>query len=220
MSPFVRHYISQPVLRALVKTQFNFDIDLDRVRDDFSKATGKINALVRDALNTREQQLIPDVESHRNPGPQVPQKPGEKKKGRGPLTDEEIEDAIGPLFDYFNVTFAVLSATLSPDGSSSFLSWLLTETSLTDILSRDAAWELVSSRLWKDILTTIEGLIVPPLSHKPTEMKLLSEKEIEIVFKWLRVSSFLVFSPRSKADSLFKHSSWLISSILEARDYP
>ena len=53
-----------------------------------------------------------------------------------------------------------------------------------------AAWDLVVARLWKDILSTIEALIVPPLSERQTEMKPLSEKELDIVFKWLGVRSF------------------------------
>ncbi len=44
-------------------------------------------------------------------------------------------------------------------------------------------------RLWKEILTTIEGLLVPPLSDRPTEMRPLSEKELDVVYKWLGVSS-------------------------------
>lgn len=43
-------------------------------------------------------------------------------------------------------------------------------------------------RLWKEILTTIEGLLVPPLSDRPTEMRPLSEKELDVVYKWLGVS--------------------------------
>lgn len=50
------------------------------------------------------------------------------------------------------------------------------------------------SRLWKDILSTIEALIVPPLSDTPTEMKPLSDKEVDIVFKWLGVSGTLTIS--------------------------
>lgn len=42
-------------------------------------------------------------------------------------------------------------------------------------------------RLWKEILTTIEGLLVPPLSDRPTEMRPLSEKELDVVYKWLGV---------------------------------
>ncbi|KAI5481227.1 C2 domain protein [Pseudohyphozyma bogoriensis] len=162
MSPFVRNYISQHTLKGLVKKSYNFDIDLDRVRGDLTKATGKINALVREALTVnQDRELIPDVHDYRNRV--EAQKVGEKRKVRVPLTDAEIEDAIGPLFDYFNDTFRVLATTLSTE-----------------------AWELVSSRLWKDILTTIESLIVPPLSDQPTEMRPLAEKELDVVFKWLQ----------------------------------
>lgn len=44
-------------------------------------------------------------------------------------------------------------------------------------------------RLWKDILATIESMVVPPLSDQPTEMKPLNEREIDTVYKWLKVSS-------------------------------
>ncbi|KAK4701807.1 hypothetical protein P7C70_g4424, partial [Phenoliferia sp. Uapishka_3] len=168
MSPFIRHYLSQSTLKTLLKTQFNFeipDIDLSRVSGNITKATGKMTALVRGALTTDDSQLlIPSVEEYRSPPSQAsarPVEPQQKKKGRGPLTDNEIEDAIGPLLDYFNDTFRVLNETLSAE-----------------------AWELVSTRLWKEILSTIEALVLPPLSDQPTEMKPLSEKELDIVYKW------------------------------------
>lgn len=120
MSPFVRHYLSQSTLRALLKTSYNFDIDLDRVRGDFNKVSGKLNAYVRDALSNTNPNtpLIPPVEDY-SPHPQQSAPKGEKKKGRGPLTDQEIEDAIGDLFDYFNETFGTLKENLSQEGKHS-----------------------------------------------------------------------------------------------------
>lgn len=56
-----------------------------------------------------------------------------------------------------------------------------------DAFLKRAAWELVSTRLWKEILSTIEGLILPPLSDQPTEMRPLTEKEMDIVYKWRQV---------------------------------
>ena len=44
----------------------------------------------------------------------------QKKKGKGPLTDLEIENAIGDLLDYFEVTFATLKESLTPDGAPRF----------------------------------------------------------------------------------------------------
>ena len=43
------------------------------------------------------------------------------------------------------------------------------------------------TRVWKEILLVVEGLLIPPLSDKPSEMKPLSDKEVDIVFKWLKV---------------------------------
>jgi hypothetical protein len=193
MSPFVRHYISQTTLKALVKTSYNFDIDLDKVRGDLGQIGGKLNAYVRDAISGPSH-VIPPVEGYGQPPP-LPDK-AEKKKGRGPLTDLEIEDAIGDLFDYFNVTFGTLKENLSQNGE---LAWCFSGFSRANLLMFCCfvpAWDLVIARLWKDILTTIEGLIVPPLSDRPTEVKLLSEKEVDIVFKWLgvrRLSSLVLF---------------------------
>ena len=43
------------------------------------------------------------------------------------------------------------------------------------------------ARVWKEILSVIEGLLVPPLSELPSDMRPLSDKEVDIVFKWLKV---------------------------------
>jgi hypothetical protein len=43
--------------------------------------------------------------------------------------------------------------------------------------------EIVITRVWKEILTTIEGLLIPPLSETPSDMKPLTDKEVDIVFK-------------------------------------
>ena len=118
MSPFVRHYISHTTLKALVKTSYNFDIDLDKVRGDLGKVSSKVNAYVRDAISGPNY-TIPPVQEELGlaAGAPAPASPAqEKKKGRGPLTDLEIEDAIGDLFDYFNDTFGTLKENLSQEG--------------------------------------------------------------------------------------------------------
>ncbi|GAA5932210.1 hypothetical protein JCM10213_006785 [Rhodosporidiobolus nylandii] len=167
MSPFVRHYISHQNLKSLLKLgQYNLP-DLDKVRGNLDKGVKHLNAYVRDALaastNTSTPTLlIPPVEDPNAPTAVTLERLEQKKKGKGPLTDLEIENAIGDLLDYFEMTFATLKEALTPD-----------------------AWQLVISRLWKDILTTIEGLLVPPLSDRPTEMRPLSEKEVDVVYKWL-----------------------------------
>ena len=83
----------------------------------------------------------------------------EKKR---PPTDAEIESAIHPLFDYLDANNHTLASTLSRD-----------------------AMQMVMAKLWKQILMTIEGLIVPPLSDKPSHMRELSDGELDIALKWL-----------------------------------
>jgi hypothetical protein len=88
---------------------------------------------------------------------------------------------------------------------------------LTFSTSPSAAWNLVSLRLWKEILTTIEGLLVPPLSDRPTEMRPLSEKELDVVYKWLGVSGcsplFPAWSQRGRGgtDSALARLQFLVS---------
>ncbi|KZP33278.1 hypothetical protein FIBSPDRAFT_847925 [Athelia psychrophila] len=95
---------------------------------------------------------------------QIPLPNGEKPRNRPEeLTDVQIEAAISPLFDYLEQNLATLDTYLS-----------------------DTAKEMVMTRVWKEILTVIEGLLVPPLSDTASEMKPLSDKEVDIAFKWLK----------------------------------
>lgn len=81
---------------------------------------------------------------------------------RGP-TDVEIEAAIHPLFDYLDTNNSTLASTLSPD-----------------------TMQMVMAKLWKQILTTIEALIVPPLGDTASDMRALSDSELDIALRWLK----------------------------------
>jgi len=81
------------------------------------------------------------------------------------LTDVEIEGAIAPLFDYFDANLQVLNSSLS-----------------------ETARETVMVKAWKEILNTLEDLLIPPLSEAPSDMRPLSDQEVDIVFKWLKAS--------------------------------
>ena len=50
-----------------------------------------------------------------------------------------------------------------------------------------AAMVMVMSRLWKEVLVTVESLVVPPLSDKPSQQRQLDQQELDIVFKWLQL---------------------------------
>merc|ERR1712169_100255 len=51
----------------------------------------------------------------------------------------------------------------------------------------DATMVAVMTRLWKEVLMTIESLMVPPLSEKPSAQKALSRREVDVVFYWLQM---------------------------------
>ena len=96
---------------------------------------------------------------------QIPLPADEKPRVKpGEFTDVEIEQAIEALFDYFEANLQTLNTYLG-----------------------DSTKEIVMTRVWKEILTTIEGLLIPPLSEAPSDMRPLTDKEVDIVFKWLKV---------------------------------
>ena len=95
---------------------------------------------------------------------QIPLPADEKPRVKpGEFTDVEIEQAIADLFDYFEANLQTLNTYLG-----------------------ESTKEIVITRVWKEILTTIEGLLIPPLSETPSDMKPLTDKEVDIVFKWLK----------------------------------
>lgn len=99
-------------------------------------------------------------------------KPADKGK-KVELSDLEIEGAIDPLFDYFDTNLMTLNSFLHP-----------------------AVFTKVMTKVWKEIESIIEELLVPPLSDRPSEMKPLNDTEVDIVIKWLKVRDdyFLLFA--------------------------
>lgn len=81
------------------------------------------------------------------------------------LTVDDINNAIAPLYAYFDENFAIMKQTLT-----------------------DSSMIMVMTRLWKEVLITIEGLLVPPMSDKVSQQKPLTQQELDVVFKWLKVS--------------------------------
>ena len=103
---------------------------------------------------------------------QIPLPADEKPRVKhGELTDVEMEQAIVGLFDYFDANLNTLNTYLG-----------------------DSTKEMVMARLWKEILATIEGLLIPPLSEAPSDLVPLTDKEVDIVFKWLKVCIFFQIS--------------------------
>lgn len=147
MSPFIQQCLSRNVLKTLVKSNISLD---------YNKALGNVTALYRSAVGASSSEV------------QIPLPSAEKPRIRPEeLTDVEIEQAILPLFDYFDANLQTLNTYLS-----------------------ESAKEMVMTRVWKEILLIIEGLLIPPLSDVSSDMKPLSDKEVDIVFKWLKVTQF------------------------------
>jgi len=144
MSPFVQQCLSRSVLKSLIKTNSGLD---------YNKALGNVTALYRSAVGPSASEV------------QIPLPQAEKPRVKpDELTDVDIEQAILPLFDYFDANLQTLNTHLN-----------------------DEAKEMVMSRIWKEVLTVIEGLLVPPLSDISSDMNPLSDKEVDVVFKWLKV---------------------------------
>lgn len=90
------------------------------------------------------------------------------------VTRDQIDRVISPLFEYFDANFAIMKQTLT-----------------------DATMVAVMTRLWKEVLMTIESLLVPPLSEKPSLQRQLSPKELDIVYNWLEML-FAFFNARDE----------------------
>lgn len=145
MSPFIQQCVSRPVLKGLIKS--------GSLGLDYNKALGGVTSLYRQAVGASASEV------------QIPLPQDEKPRIRPEeLTDVEIEQAILPLFDYFDANLQTLNTYLS-----------------------DTTKEMVMTRVWKEVLNVIEGLLIPPLSDATSDMKPLSDKEVDIVFKWLKV---------------------------------
>lgn len=80
-----------------------------------------------------------------------------------PPSEMEVTNALKPLFAYFDDNFAIMNQTLT-----------------------GSAMVAVMTRLWKEVLVTIETLLVPPLSDKASQQRQLNQQELDIVFKWLQ----------------------------------
>ena len=103
--------------------------------------------------------------------PSIPLPQSEKprfKQSDGP-TDEAVVGAVGPLWDYLNSNLQVLNSSLS-----------------------DHSRDTIMAKIWKEIIATIEGLLVPPLSETSSSMRQLYDKEVDVVFKWLKVRNLWV----------------------------
>jgi len=80
---------------------------------------------------------------------------------QGP-SQAEIEGALATLFTYFDDNFAIMNQTLTTE-----------------------AMRTVMARLWKEVLVTVESLLVPPLSDKPSNQRPLTQQEVDVVSRWL-----------------------------------
>lgn len=90
-------------------------------------------------------------------------------------TTEQIEAVLTPLFAYFDQNFAIMKQTLT-----------------------DATMIAVMTRLWKEVLMTIENLLVPPVSEKPSLQRPLTRRELDVVYHWLEML-FVFFNAKDES---------------------
>lgn len=144
VAPLLRQYINRAALATLVKSTGS--------AYDYNKALAGVTGFYRSAIGAdKADSLIP-----------LPQQ--EKARARPQaLTDEEIESALTPLFDYLDANLQTFNNHLS-----------------------EATKATVMAKIWKEMLATVEELLVPPLVNAPSDMNALTDKEVDIVFKWLK----------------------------------
>ncbi|KAH9831900.1 c2 domain containing protein [Teratosphaeria destructans] len=147
-------------------------------RDMARKVTDKLSAYIQQCLSRRTlrallgQGTLSSVTMHSARGyfsklsSQVAGRPMSiAASGAAPTgaTPESVSNALKPLLQYFDDNFAIMKQTLT-----------------------DSAMIMIMTRLWKETLVTIEGLLVPPLSDKPSGQKPLTQQEVDIVYRWLQ----------------------------------
>ncbi|KAG0198031.1 hypothetical protein BGX28_008487 [Mortierella sp. GBA30] len=76
------------------------------------------------------------------------------------VSDEDCDNALGPLLDYLEASLPILYDYLTTEGMT-----------------------MVITKLWKEILIAIESLLVPPLSTALSDRTSLTEIEMHVVFK-------------------------------------
>jgi hypothetical protein len=81
------------------------------------------------------------------------------------VSDEDCDNALGSLIDYLEASLPVLYDYLTTEGMT-----------------------MVITKLWKGMLTTIESLLMPPLSNVISDRTPLTEIEMHVVFKIIEVS--------------------------------
>lgn len=80
------------------------------------------------------------------------------------VSDEDCDNALGQLLDYLEDSLPVLYDYLTTEGMT-----------------------MVITRLWREMLITIESLLVPPLSTEVSTRTPLTEIEMHVAFKIVEV---------------------------------
>ncbi|KAG0259677.1 hypothetical protein BG011_002446 [Mortierella polycephala] len=76
------------------------------------------------------------------------------------VSDEDCDNALGPLLDYLEASLPILYDYLTSEGMT-----------------------MVIGKLWREILVAIESLLMPPLSTATSDRSPLTEIEMHVVFK-------------------------------------
>lgn len=148
-------------------------------RDMTRKITDKLSAYIQQCLSRRTLRALTSASTPGIAGVSMNTMRGYFSKVSGRPTSlapqpqqssanvsESANNALKPLLQYFDDNFAIMKQTLT-----------------------DSAMIMVMTRLWKEVLVVVEGLLVPPLSDKLSAQKPLTMAEVDVVYKWLQVSS-------------------------------
>ena len=179
MTPVLHRTLSRTSIKAVLRPRngpltapIDYNDALERISAalpsvDYNKAIVNMSAAYKSAIGNVDYS-IPKPATRRHDDlnttferPQATTSVAKLSHRKG-LRDGEIEKAIHPLFDYLEANMSTMASSLSRPSMQTFM-----------------------AKLWKQILSTIQALIMPSLSAQPSELRPLSGAELEVALKWL-----------------------------------
>lgn len=105
------------------------------------------------------------------------------------ISNEEYEESLSALFDYFDTCVGRQEIMWS------VTNWTL-QFSTFNVTFPEQLRVDVMTAVWKRVVDTLLSLLIPPLSDKESHTEPPSPQEVTVVFQWLKVGNFDQYGAR------------------------